>query len=144
MLIREKLTHPVTVVGYSLGGDAALLATEDSQEIDRIIAVRPYLSTMRLQDILKERHDLYWLPFFRTVMWFWYEIRSSYAPEYRELDDVSAAEVPTVLFIPADKMEDEEVLRFQELSDPNVAEVKPIDSSVVDLTPMILELLIER
>jgi pimeloyl-ACP methyl ester carboxylesterase len=111
-------------VGFTLGGDAALLATIEDKRIDRVVAIDPYLTTKRMQDILRKRHDAYWFPFYRTIMWWWYDMRSSYAASYRDYDDIKAVACPTLLFISEEVSDDREVQRLAELSDPALLELK--------------------
>ena len=45
-------------------------------------------------DRFRERYHTYWFPFYRSMMWWWYNIRSSYAASYRETGDVRAVNCP--------------------------------------------------
>jgi pimeloyl-ACP methyl ester carboxylesterase len=123
--MRNKLTHPVTVVGIGVGGDAAILSSLNEKRIDAVAAMDPYLSSSRWLDILKERNETWWFPFFRTVMWWYYDLRSSYAAPYRELDDIQAVKVPTMLFIEEPRLNDPEVLRLKELSSDTLLTIHP-------------------
>jgi len=118
--IREKVIHPLYLVGIGLGGDAALLVAEEEPRVDAVVAVSPYLSTTRMLDRLKERHEIYSFPFFRTVMWWWYNMRSSYAAPYRETEDVRPVKVRTLLLNTAEAAADPEVARLTEASDPGL------------------------
>jgi pimeloyl-ACP methyl ester carboxylesterase len=130
--LRQKAIRPLTVVGYSTGGDAGLLAALEEDRIDGVLAVNPYLSSTRMLDIQKRRNDAFWFPFYRTTMWWWYEMRSSYATEYRGLEQVRPVACRTLLLIEPDLMEDEEVVRIGELSSDEKLEVKPLmDDSVL-------------
>lgn len=118
--IRGGIVHPLTVVGYGIGADAAIMAAVDENRIDAVVAIRPHLSTTRLLDKLKDRHDSYWFPFFRTVIWWWYDMRSGYAMPYRESDHVRAVGSPTVLILPMEDQESEEIRLLKERSDQNL------------------------
>ncbi len=122
--LRQRIVHPLVAVGFTLGGDAALLATIEDKRIDRVVAIDPYLTTRRMQDILRKRHDAYWFPFYRTIMWWWYDMRSSYAASYRDYDDIKAVTCPTLLFVSAEVSDDREVQRLVELSDTAILEMK--------------------
>jgi len=127
--IRERIIHPLIIIGHSLGGDAALLAALEEKRIDAVVAANPYLTTRRLQDILKKQYDMYWFPFFRTVMWWWYGIRSSYAAPYRDIDDIKAVACRTLLLTNAEVADDNEIQRIKELSSPELLESKTIPDS---------------
>jgi fermentation-respiration switch protein FrsA (DUF1100 family) len=116
--LRELLYHPVTAVGFSLGGDAALLASLEEQRLDRVVAVSPYLTCRRMIDQRRAELDSYWIPFFRTIMWWWYQIRSGYATSYRVLDDIEPVGMPTLVLAGADQIGGPEVSRLKEVSDP--------------------------
>ena len=132
--LREKIYYPLTIIGYELGADAAILASLDNPHIQKVIAINPYLTTLRMQNILKEKHDLYWFPLFRTIMWFWYEIRSGYSAEYREIEKIRPVPCSTLLLIDQDYIDDEEVNELKSISDLQYLLIKPIsdDSNLHD------------
>ncbi len=136
--LRGRLQHPVTVIGFGLGGDAAMLAGLEEVRMDRVVAIDPYLTTKRLQDRLKERHNTYWIPFFRTVMWWWYEIRSSYAAPYRKIEDIKGVKLPTFVLAPPAAMESEEFLKLIEVSDVNLLTTAPLTAPPRELAEQFL------
>lgn len=117
--LREKITPPVIAAGFSLGGEAVLLAAQLDDRIKAVIAIEPYLTTHRMLDIQKEAHDVYWLPFYRSLMWFWYDIRSGYAAIYRDIDKIKAVTCRTILVTTETDGDNEALDRLVELSDPN-------------------------
>ncbi|MCP4684453.1 MAG: alpha/beta hydrolase [bacterium] len=120
--IRGRLVHPVTVIGRSLGAEAGLLAPIEETRIDAVVAISPYLSTTRMIDVLGSEHDAYWIPFFRTLFWWWYEMRSSYAAPYRTIEDIQPIACRTLILDAAESFEAEEYVRLKEMSDPNLLE----------------------
>ena len=136
--MRGRLQHPVTVIGFALGGDAAMLAGLEETRMDRVVAIEPYLTTMRLQDVLKERHGTYWIPFFRTLMWWWYEIRSSYAAPYRKIEDIKAVVLPTFVLAPPAVLESEEFVKLKEISDANLLTTAPLTAHPRELAEQFL------
>ncbi|MEW5995046.1 MAG: alpha/beta fold hydrolase [Candidatus Zixiibacteriota bacterium] len=127
--LRGRIVHPVILVGGRLGADAALLAAQQEQRVDAVVAMNPYLTTKRMLDILKDEHGMFRFPFFRTVMWWWYGIRSSYAVNYRDIDDLKGVGAGALLLLPADKLEDKEVQRLLELSETGLLDVQAAPSS---------------
>jgi len=121
--IREKIVHPLHVVGFGLGADAAMLAALEEERIDGVLAVEPYLSTKRLQDVLRQRYDTYWFPFYRTIMWWWYGIRSGYGAPYRRIDDIRPVRCLTIVI--ADDSS-EEAVRLREVSPRGLLIIKQI------------------
>jgi len=133
LVLRERIYPPVAVVGFSLGADAALLAPLDEERIDMAAAINPYLTTMRYQNMLKEEHGTLWFPFFRTVMWWWYNMRSGYAAPYRKIDDIKPVACRTLLFSDADEINDLEFVKIKEVSDPELLNLKllPDDENIL-------------
>lgn len=125
LVLRERIFHPLTVVGFSLGADAALLASHDEKRIDRVAAVDPYLTTINYQNTLKREHGTIWFPFFRTVMWWWYNMRSGYAAPYRKIEDIKPVACRTLLFIAADKINTAEPARLRDISSLELLTLKP-------------------
>ena len=116
LFIHQMVTPPLTVVGFGIGGDAALLVTDEEPRVDQVVAVRPYLSSTRWLNALRERNQTICIPFFRTVMWFWYDIRSGYAAAYRDADQITAVKAPALVLVPADAIDSEEITYLKEKS----------------------------
>ncbi len=122
--LRDMIAHPLAVIGETVGGDAAYLASLEEPRIDGVVAIDPYLSTTRMWDILRKRYDLLPIPFFRTVMWWWYDIRSGYAAPYRSVDDIEPVEVATLVYVPSDDLECAEVQKLKAESPTDLLEVE--------------------
>ena len=131
--LRQKIHHPLAIVGFGLGGDAALLTAREDARIDKVIAVSPYLTTERMLVILRERHDTYWFPLYHTMMWWWYGIRSGYAAPYREIEAVEAVACRTLLLTASSEDDDPEIVLLKELS---TAELLTVDKVPDDRTAL--------
>ena len=125
--LRNRLVHPLTVVGGGLGGDAALLAAREEGRIDYVIAWHPYLTTTGWLDGLAERKGWLWFPFRRTVMWFWYNLRSGYAAPYREMDQINEVGCPTLVVEPTSG-DSEAIERLREVSPEHLLTIKTTES----------------
>ncbi|MDH3892783.1 MAG: alpha/beta hydrolase [candidate division Zixibacteria bacterium] len=135
--LRKKIHHPLAIVGFGLGGDAAILVAREDARIDKVMAVNPYLTSERMLRMLKDRHDTYWFPFYYTMMWWWYGIRSGYAAPYREIEAVEAVACQTLLLTGSESGDDPEVVILQELSSDELLKVESAtlsgqESSVAD------------
>ena len=117
MEIREQIIHPLYVVGFSIGGDASLLAALEENRISGLIAINPYLTTKRFLDLKREQFDTYWFPFYRTIMWWWYKMRSGNTPPYREIEDIKPVACQTLLIVNQQLNESDEIKRLLEISD---------------------------
>ncbi|MBD3404302.1 hypothetical protein GF420_15540 [candidate division GN15 bacterium] len=124
--LRNRLSHPLSVVGYDAGADAALLTAHDEGRIDKVIAVRPYLTTTRWLDVLADRNDWWWFPFRRTVMWWWYNLRSNYAARYREVDMIEPVGCPTTLIVTEPARDHEAVQKLVEVSSDSLLTVTTV------------------
>lgn len=122
--LHERLSKPLMVIGRGVGADAAYLASLEESRIDAVAMIDPYLSTDRMWNLKKQQYDLYWFPFHRTILWWWYNIRSSYAAPYRETGDIEAAPVRTLVLVPAEAVDDQELTTLRELSEKPILEVK--------------------
>lgn len=122
--IRGQISHPLYVVGFSLGADAAILASLEEKRIDGVVAVRPYLTTTRLLDALRKRHGTFWFPLYRTMMWWWYNIRSGYAAKYRDTDNIQPVACRTLILVPISEIDEEEITRIKEISPPDLLTVE--------------------
>jgi len=126
--LRERIHHPLVVVGFSRGADGALLAAREDRRIDAVVAVNPYLTSSRMLEMLRQRHDSYWFPFYRTTMWWWYEIRSGYDALYRDVDQIEAVVCHTLLLLPAKAAGEAEVVKLRELSEADLLQVESAPS----------------
>ncbi|HUV31728.1 MAG TPA: alpha/beta fold hydrolase [Acidobacteriota bacterium] len=139
--IRDRAVRPICAVGWSLGGDAALLAALEEERIDRVVAVNPYLTTGRMIDVYRSERNMLWLPFFRSIFWWWYEIRSSYAVPYRKLDDIRPAASISLVLADAQFLEDRTYERLIELSSPEKLRVIPLPDDESAATDLIVQFL---
>ncbi len=133
--IRERAIRPIWIVGRSLGADAGLLAALEEERIEGVVAIDPYLTTTRMLDSLRTEHETLWIPFFRTIFWWWYEIRSSYAVPYRTTDDIRAVRCRTLVLTSPDRLNDVEILRLKELSEASTLEIETLpsdDATLID------------
>lgn len=142
--LRGKLTHPICVIGYGLGAEAALLAGEAEARIDKVAAFYPYLSTEGLIDAKIKEHNVLWFPFRTTLLWWWYNIRSSYAAPFREIDQIKGIEKPTLLVLDPDQVGSEAVALFKEKSDASKLEVIESKGPDQSLTEKLFEFLSEK
>ena len=130
--IRDRAIRPISVIGESIGAEAALLAALEESRIDQVVAINPFLSTTRMIDIYRTEFDTYWLPFFRTVFWWWYDIRSGYAASYRSADDIRPVGCPTLLLVKSEYLDDPEIQKLSDLSDSvrlTVSELSDTDTT---------------
>ncbi|HKK20505.1 MAG TPA: hypothetical protein VJ983_03455 [candidate division Zixibacteria bacterium] len=125
--IRAEITHPLTVVGFRLGADASLLAEQEEGRINAVVAVNPYLTTRNLLDETKTRTGTHWFPFYRTTMFWWYNIRSSYAAQKRTVDQIKPVVCRTLVLVPESR---EATPAVEKLKD-----VSPADRLTIEAQP---------
>lgn len=111
--IHGQIAHPLIVVGYNAGGDAALLTSIEEKRIDALAAIEPYLTTDRMIDALREKKSLIWFPLYRTMFWWWYNIRSNSAAAYREIGDLKAPSAPAILVVRTGQENDPAILALR-------------------------------
>ena len=142
--IRKRISHPLIVIGFSLGGDAALLAARNESRIDAVVAIEPYLSTERMLSVRKIEDDGYSIPFYRSVMWFWYDLQSSYESQYRTSADIEAASVLTLILASNENLMSEEYARLLEISDSDMLKASPLPASDSAILTELLNFSLER
>lgn len=138
--IHGQVRHPLVVAGFGSGAEAALLAAREVKRIDAVLAVDPYLSTDQMLDRLKERHGLFWFPLWRTVFWFWYEIRSGYEVKYRGVDEVAGVSCRTRVLVSESMKRSEEVEKLTAKSKPDLLSIGAITTDPPQLAAEILDL----
>ncbi len=131
--LRDKIYYPLSAVGFDLGGDAAMLASLTNAHITKVVAVNPYLTTLRMQNILKDKHDMYWFPFYRTIMWFWYGMRSGNASEYREIENLKPTPCTTLLFVDENYSGDDEISKLKEIADMGILNIQTASNEKQEL-----------
>ena len=114
--LRHRLDHPLIAVGFGTGADAVILSSQSESRLDAIVAIEPYLTSTRLLDKLKKQHDMLWFPFFRSVVWWWYEMSSSYAVEYTDISDIDPVGASALVFVSQEDFDDEEVRQLETVS----------------------------
>ncbi|MBU8935025.1 MAG: alpha/beta hydrolase [candidate division Zixibacteria bacterium] len=140
--LRSHVIHPVVVVGWSTGADAGLLCSRNESRIDGVIAVSPYLSSERWLDVIQQRHETMWFPFSNTIMWWWYEIRSSYAAPFRELEDIRSVACRTLVMADDDIQDCDEVVRLKEVSEAALLQIGSVPITDEEMTIEILDFVV--
>ncbi len=125
---RGKLFHPVTVIGFELGADAAILASHE-RKIENIFAINPYLTSSRMLKIQKEQFDLCWIPFYEAVMWYWYQTSSSYETTYRTNQDLKLPNSLSIIFIDSVYMDDPAIAECKKMSKGKLVDIAPYPDS---------------
>ncbi|HEX2897568.1 MAG TPA: CocE/NonD family hydrolase [candidate division Zixibacteria bacterium] len=123
--LRNELVHPVCAIGFGLGADAAILSALDENRIDAVAAMDPYLTSGRWLEILKNKNGMFWYPFWKSVTWWYYNLRSSYAALYRDTDNIQGVRVSTILFVEQAQLNDSEVIKLKELSSDSLLTIHP-------------------
>ncbi|NOY88626.1 MAG: hypothetical protein GXO93_04440 [FCB group bacterium] len=136
--LREEIKHPLYIVGYGLGGDGAILASNEEHRINGVVAINPYLTTKRMQDILKKRYKTIWFPFYRTIMWWWYNMRSGYAAPYRDIDDIKPITCRTLLILDKTFENNSAVKQLKKISPKNLLSIELQPNKETTLDSLIL------
>lgn len=139
LAIRDRAHRPLVAIGQAAGADAAILAAAETGRFDGLVAIEPYVTSERWLDILIADHDMHWIPFRHTILEFWYELRSGYAPQYRGPDDLEGIGCAALLLASEDHLAEEEITRLVELSDAGNLQTKPLADDPTELTDQIMQ-----
>jgi pimeloyl-ACP methyl ester carboxylesterase len=112
--IRDRLVRPLVAVGWQTGADAVLLTAAGEKQYDAIVAVSPYITSERWLSVLMKEHDMFWIPFPHSVFKFWYELRSGYAPQYRDLQGIKLPLAHTLLIDSGQNLVDKVIVAYVE------------------------------
>lgn len=134
--IQGKLRHPLSVVGWGIGGDAAIWASSEESRINQVIAIDPNLTTDRMVQQILEKNNVIWLPLRQTVFWWWYKIRSGYAATDRTVDNMTAVNCRTVIGLSTDRLNSEEVSKLVSISSPELLTIAPV--SDIDIVRVVM------
>jgi len=115
--LRGMIKGPLSVVGRGLGAEAAILAAQEDQRIEKVIAIEPYLSSEEMLHKKRQDNGIFWFPLYNTVTWFWYEMRSSYAAPYRDNESIEGVGCQTVIVADAEALQGEAIARLKEASE---------------------------
>jgi pimeloyl-ACP methyl ester carboxylesterase len=137
--LRNRIIHPLSVVGFDLDADAAIIASQGESRIDRVVAINPFLTTNRLLDVLKRRNNIMWFPFYRTIMWWWYGIRSGYVTTKRTIDQIQPVVKPTLLIISDRSIGADAIDKFVAISDTSLLTTKIYPDTTITLYDDILK-----
>jgi len=121
--------HPLYIIGTDLGADAAVLAAQEDSRIKKIVAIDPLLTTDNVIEAAKKTHSSIWFPFYNTVMFWWYQMNSGYAPNYIELENIQAVNCTTILLMHTNNQATE---KLKEISDSSVLHVETYKSLNVE------------
>lgn len=136
--LRDKIVHPLVIVGQAAGADAALIAAAEESRLNAVVAIEPYITTDRWIKMRTDEHDTYWIPFPQTLYEFWYELRSGYAPNYRRLEDIDAVNCQSLVLASSDYLECEEIKALADISSDKM-QVKPRPADQAELTALVVE-----
>ncbi|PWB76234.1 hypothetical protein C3F09_00730 [candidate division GN15 bacterium] len=125
--IQGRLKHPLTVIGWGVGGDAAVSAENDESRINEVVAIDPYLTTERMVQLTLKKNNVMWFPFNQTIFWWWYKIRSGYAIDFRTEENLVPVKCRTIIGLPADRLSDPEVRKLIEISSKELLTVIPVE-----------------
>ena len=113
---RELIPRPVFAVGFEIGADAAIYASEEEMRIDEVIAVSPYLTVNRWITKVKQDHGLLPIPFYRMVYFWWYKKITGFPLDRTGPDDIRPVPSRTLLIMSQANLDGEQAQKLLEAS----------------------------
>ncbi|UCD93918.1 MAG: hypothetical protein JSU69_09115 [Candidatus Zixiibacteriota bacterium] len=113
---RELIPRPLFAVGFELGADAAIYASEEEMRIDEVIAVNPHLTINRWITKVKENRGLLPIPFYRMVYFWWYKKITGFPLDRTGPDDINPVPSRTLLIMSQADLDGEEAGKLREVS----------------------------
>ena len=136
--LHDQLVSPLVIVGWNVGADAALLAQADEKRISAVLAIEPYLSTTAFIDSYQAQYDSWRFPFWRTLLWFWLNARSSYGLDYNNGSALAVAG-PTIIQADGEHLNATELRGLVAKSGSNLT-IAPIETDLNKIVLSIVEL----
>jgi pimeloyl-ACP methyl ester carboxylesterase len=113
LYVKGDITEPLIVVGFGIGGSAALIAASEEPRINHVYAVDPALATPELIESHRLKNDNFWFPFYSSTIWWWWEMRSSYTMPSIDADKFPTPLCPATIFELKDTTSDETLKAYQ-------------------------------
>ncbi len=137
---KEKAHPPLIVVGFDLGADAVLFASQKEKRIDGVLAVEPYLTSSRWISSLTEAKDAFAIPLYKMVYFWWYQKLTGFPFDRTHVDDIQPVETKTILIANQTMLKEDEYIRLMELSADAITTVsRTSDTDNEKSNQMILE-----
>jgi len=136
--VHGQLVSPVVAVGFESGADAAYSASLDEARLNGVVAVRPHLSSSRWISTRLKRLNAWPIPFRGWVLHWWFKTMADFPFERTTSEDIRPAACPTVLMAAADEMENNEIERLIENSEPGKLAIQVIPGDPALLTERII------
>ncbi len=136
--LRDQIIRPVIAVGFGIGADAAVYASQREDRIDGLVAVNPYLHSTRWITLLKQQNSLFSIPFYRTIYFWWYQKRTGFPDGRTGADDMAPIPIKSALFLPEDFLNSDEVRILRETSGELIT-VEPVPKDSTELFTKVLE-----
>jgi len=124
---RQLLFHPLIAVGFDLGADAVINASQQEKRIDGVIAIEPYFTSSRWISMLTCQKEALAIPLHNIVYFWWYQKLTGFPFDRTGIDDIQPVETNTILIMSEQNLESEEAVRLQELSADVIKTVKQTD-----------------
>ena len=139
--LRGKLFKPIIVVGFGIGADAAMNASQSEKRISEVIAVNPYLTSNRWIAERKSWFGALTIPFSETVYLWWYQKLSGYPSGWSDPKKLPPISVKTVLLADQKSLNSEEIKHLKEISSGELLDLQPMPDSQEMIRQKILELI---
>jgi pimeloyl-ACP methyl ester carboxylesterase len=134
---RQLLFPPLITVGFDLGADAVINASQKEKRINGVIAIEPYFTSSRWISMLTRQKEALAIPLYKMVYFWWYQKLTGFPFDRTGVDDIQPVETNTVLIMSEENLDSEEAVRLQELSVDIIKTVKQPDKD--KLTHVVLE-----
>jgi len=137
---KGMLFPPLTVVGFDLGADAVIFASQKENRIDGVVAINPYLTSSRWISSLVRAKNALAIPLYKMVYFWWYQKLTGFPFDRTGVDDIQPVETRTILIAGQSAFEEDEYLKLMEISPDAVTTVsRAPDSDKEKSRQMILE-----
>jgi pimeloyl-ACP methyl ester carboxylesterase len=139
--IHDRLRRPLLLVGYQLGGDAAINASREEQRIDAIAAVNPYLTSARWLEAREKKEGAVAIPFHNRVYFWWFRKISGFPYSRTDADDLLPVEIDLLILADKGNIASDAYQTLKEISPAGTVDIEPIPDSQAQVLERIMEFL---
>jgi len=112
----DRIIRPLIAVGFGVGADAAMLASEEEMRLDHIIAIDPNLTPNRWITKAKDDWGAFTIPLYKMVYYWWYKKLTGFPYDRYGVDGIQPLNAKTLIIMSEQNSAEDEMERLKEIS----------------------------
>jgi len=125
----DRIIRPLIAVGFGVGADAAMLASEEEMRLDHIIAIDPNLTPNRWITKAKDDWGAFTIPLYKMVYYWWYKKLTGFPYDRYGVDGIQPLNAKTLIIMSEQNSAEDEMERLKEISGDYLTTAAPPDNA---------------